>query len=232
MSLPLLGPPTITAVSDPSVQGQSRVGSVALAAALGAVLSQPLPAHGGVCALLSFAHQLACVTARASVCRTQAAVYQHLFSQMRTRDVPCLFCKKRNKMRRVGCSLSVEGSSVSLRRGQALVADVLGCLGHGVAQTLGQQPALCSSRSSPCSGRLWPGRSSRAAAAATHASQAGGLGASPSRGRGGCGAGTWEVVSILCSWPGRSPCLAFQHGDLSFPRGRLLSQPKVPFSLA
>lgn len=54
----------------------------------------------------------------------------------------------------------------------------------------------------------------------------------PFRGRRGCGAGAREVVSILCSWPGRSPRLAFQRGDLSFPCSRLLSQPKVPFSLA
>ena len=212
------------------MQGWSRVGSVVLTAELGAVLSQPLPARREVCGLLSFAHQLACVTARASACRAWAAVYQHLFTQMSTRDTPCLFWKNR-KMGSVGCSLSVEGSSVSLQRGQALVADVPGRLGCRVALTLRQQPVLCSGRLPLCSGRIWPGRSCRAAAAA-HMSQAGGLGASPSRGRGGCGAGAGEVVSILCSWPGWSPCLAFQHGDLSFPCGRLLSQPKVSFSLA
>lgn len=176
--------------------------------------------------------QLACVTARASTSRTRAAVYQHLIMQMCTRDTPCLFWKRRNKMESVGCSLSVEGSSVSLQRGQALVADVQGHLGCGVARALGQQPVLCSSRLPPCSGRVWPGRGSWPAAAAAHASQAGGLGASPSRGCDGCGAGAREVVSILCSWPGRSPCLAFPHGDLFFPCGQLLSQPKVPFSLA
>lgn len=64
--LPLLGSPTVAAVPEPSA-GPVPGGQCGAYGSAGScawpVPAWPLPAHGEVCGLLSFAHQLACVTA-------------------------------------------------------------------------------------------------------------------------------------------------------------------------